>query len=87
MQAPNKEFSQLVVKIAEFPSGFQESFFFFFLTVNEGNPDLIPGSVRSLEKRIATHSSILAWRIPWTKEFDELHTVHGDAKSQTCLSN
>ena len=22
----------------------------------------------SLEKRMATHSSILAWRIPWTKE-------------------
>ena len=22
----------------------------------------------SLEKRIATHSSILAWRIPWTEE-------------------
>ena len=21
-----------------------------------------------LEKRMATHSSILAWRIPWTKE-------------------
>ena len=25
---------------------------------------LIPGSGRSLEKRMATHSSILAWRIP-----------------------
>ena len=80
MQAPNKEFSQL-----NSPVGFRKAF--FFLTVNEGNPDLIPWSVRSLEKRIATHSSILAWRIPWTKEFDELHTVHGDAKSQTCLSN
>ena len=22
----------------------------------------------ALEKRMATHSSILAWRIPWTKE-------------------
>ena len=34
---------------------------------------LIPGSVRSLgeqnlEKGMATHSSILAWRIPWTEE-------------------
>jgi len=27
---------------------------------------LIPGSGRSLEKGMATHSSILAWRIPWT---------------------
>ena len=32
-----------------------------------------------LEKGKATHSSILAWRIPWT--------VHGVAKSQTQLSN
>ena len=29
---------------------------------------LIPGSGRSLEKEIASHFSILAWRIPWTKE-------------------
>ena len=33
-----------------------------------------------LEKGKATHSSILAWRIPWT-------TVHGVAKSQTRLSD
>ena len=25
-----------------------------------------------LEKRTATHSSILAWRIPWTEEAGEL---------------
>ena len=29
---------------------------------------LIPGSGRSLEKEMATHSSILAWEIPWTEE-------------------
>ena len=28
----------------------------------------IPGSGRSPEKEMATHSSILAWRIPWTEE-------------------
>ena len=28
----------------------------------------IPGSGRSLEEGMATHSSILAWRIPWTEE-------------------
>jgi len=33
-----------------------------------------------LEKGKATHSSVLAWRIPWT-------TVHGVAKSQTQLSD
>ena len=29
-----------------------------------GEPGSIPGLGRSLEKRMATHSSILAWRIP-----------------------
>ena len=28
----------------------------------------IPGQEDSLEKGMATHSSILAWRIPWTEE-------------------
>ena len=28
----------------------------------------VPGLGRSLEKEVATHSSILAWIIPWTKE-------------------
>ena len=28
-----------------------------------------------LEKEIFTHSSILAWRIPWTEEPGELHGV------------
>ena len=30
----------------------------------------------SLEKGIATHSSILACKNPWTKEPNGLHTVH-----------
>ena len=34
---------------------------------------------------MATHSSILAWRIPWTEEPGGLHTVHGVAKIQTRL--
>ena len=28
----------------------------------------VPGSGRSLEKGMGAHSSILAWRIPWTEE-------------------
>ena len=35
---------------------------------NAGDPGLTPGSGRSLEKEMATHSSIFAWRIPWTEE-------------------
>ena len=37
-------------------------------TCNVGDLCLIPGLGRSLEKGKATHSSILAWRIPWTEE-------------------
>ena len=29
----------------------------------------------SLEKEMATHSSILAWRIPWTEKPGKLHRV------------
>ena len=35
---------------------------------NAGGCGLIPGSGRSLEEGTATHSRILAWRIPWTEE-------------------
>ena len=31
-------------------------------------PGLIPRSGRSLQEEMATHSSILAWEIPWTEE-------------------
>ena len=33
-----------------------------------GDLGLILGRENTLEKQMATHSSILAWRIPWTKE-------------------
>ena len=35
---------------------------------NSGDLVSVPGSGRSLEKGMATYSSILAWRIPWTEE-------------------
>ena len=33
-----------------------------------GEVSLIPGSGRSLEEEMATHSSILSWEIPWTEK-------------------
>ena len=39
-----------------------------------------------LEKETATHSSILAWKIPWMEEPGRLLQVHGVAKSRTRLS-
>ena len=44
---------------------------------------LITGSGRSLEEGVATHSSALAWRIPWTEEPGGLATVHRVSKSWT----
>ena len=35
---------------------------------DERDVALIPGSRISLEKEMATHSSIFAWEIPWTEE-------------------
>ena len=35
---------------------------------NAGDLGLIPGWEDPLEKEKATHSSILAWRIPWTTQ-------------------
>ena len=29
----------------------------------------------ALEKEMATHSSILAWKIPWTEESGRLHSM------------
>ena len=39
-----------------------------------------------MEKKMATHSSILAWRIPWTEEPGGLQ-YKGVAKSPTRLSD
>ena len=39
-----------------------------------------------LEEGLATHSSILAWEIPWIEEPDRLHSI-GSQKSQTQLSD
>ena len=40
-----------------------------------------------LEREMATHSSTIAWKVPWTEEHGRLHVVHGVAKSRTRLSD
>ena len=39
-----------------------------------------------LEKEMATHSSILAWEIPWTEEPGGLQSI-GSQKSQAQLND
>ena len=46
---------------------------------------IILGQEDPLEEGMATHSSILAWRTPWTEEPGGI--VHGAAKSWTRLSD
>ena len=53
---------------------------------NMGDPGLIPRSGKSLEKDMATHSSVLAWKIPWMEEPGGPHTI-GAANSQTRQSD
>ena len=42
---------------------------------NAGDPGLIPELGRSPGKGMATHSSILAWRIPWIEETGGLQSM------------
>ena len=51
---------------------------------NSRDPGLIPSQEDPLEKEMTTHSSFLAWKIPWTEEPGGLQ-VQGVAKSQSRL--
>ena len=57
--------ASLVAQMVKNPLAMQET---WVQSLGQGDP---------LEKGMETHSSILAWRIPWTKEPGRLHTVHG----------
>ena len=46
---------------------------------------MIPGSGRSSEKGMATHSSTFVWRIPWTEKPGGLQSMV--SQSQTRLSD
>ena len=42
------------------------------------------GQEDPLEKDMATHSSILAWRIPWTKDPGRLQSMGSQTQTQVC---
>ena len=42
---------------------------------NAKDLDSISGLGRSLEKEMVTHSSVLAWRIPWTEKSGRLQSM------------
>ena len=55
---------QSLLEDADFPGGSDGK----ASAYNAGDPGSIPGSGRSPEKDIETHSSTLAWKIPRTEE-------------------
>ena len=60
-------------------------------TCNVGNLGSIPGLGRSLEKGKATHSSVLAWRIPWVAKswtrLDDYHFIFTSKKPPVLNTN
>ena len=55
------------------------------LSANSGDARAM-GWENPLEKEMATHSSILAWEIPWTEKPGGLQSL-GSRESQTRLNN
>ena len=44
---------------------------------------LTPGLEDHREKKMATHSSLLAWEIPWTEEPDRVQTTASQESDMT----
>ena len=53
------------------------------LPSSAGDSSSIPGLEDPLEKEMATHFSILAWRIPWTEEPGGLQSTGVAKESDT----
>ena len=54
---------------------------------NVGEPCSIPGLGRSLEREMATHSSIPVWRIPWTEEPSGLQSMGSQRVGHDSVTN
>ena len=58
---------------------------------NAGDVSSIPGLEDPLEKEMATHTSTLAWKIPWTEKAGGLQSIevkksrHDLATKQQCV--
>ena len=53
------------------------------LPAMQENQVLSLGQEDPLEKGVATHSSILAWRIPWTEELGGLPSMGSQSRDMT----
>ena len=52
---------------------------------NVGDPGSFPGLGTSLDKEMATHSSTLAWKIPWMEELGRLQSLGSQRLSDLTL--
>ena len=46
----------------------------------------VPGQEDLMGKEMATHSSTLAWRIPWTEERDRLQSMDSQRVAHECAN-
>ena len=61
----------LIVQLVKNPPAMQET------------PVQFLGQEDPLEKQMAIHSSILAWKIPWTEELGGLHSMGSQESDMT----
>ena len=57
------------------------------MKVDVRDKGLIPGWGKSLEEEMAAHSSILAWRIPWTEEPGGLQSMGSERVGHEWITN
>ena len=54
---------------------------------NAGDLGSTPGWEDPLEKEMATHSRTLAWKIPWTEEWNRLKSMESQRVGYDCATN
>ena len=67
-----KQWKQCQILFGGAPKGFPGGSEVKASAWNAGDTGSIPGREDPLEKEMATHSSILAWKIPWMEELSRL---------------
>ena len=72
-------YSVSTLATAGFPDGSDGKEF----ACDTGDPGSVFGLGRSLKKEMATHSSILAWRIPWRGEPGRLQSIGSQESDMT----
>ena len=81
MRLHGGEFSWLLWEVEGFPGDLVVK----NLSANTGEVGLISGQEYPLEKEMATHSSLLAWRIPWTVGYNPWDDKQSDTTERLSM--